>query len=145
MKVGTEQVKHKILNKLKKYKANLRDITHGKFADELADEIIELFGGQMNADVKVMAMARGASPEEIELSEKVERAFGFDQVNMRPEDIEVYRWIFEQEAKGQTLRAFVEWAKHPDRLQYIRKYRKNPSDIKLDWGLAFSRRRSEAL
>jgi len=145
MNPGTEKVKHKILDKLKKYKAVLRNCKYGEFADELTDEIDKLFGGDMNQDMQVIAMARGFSPKDLEICKKVEKTFGFDQVSMRPEDIEVYRWIYEQETKGQTLRDFVTWAKHPDRLQYIRKYRKSANDIKIDWELAFTQKNSQRM
>jgi hypothetical protein len=51
--------------------------------------------------------------------------------------IKIYKWIAEQEAKGQKLSVFVEWAKDQERARFIRMYRKDPSEIKVDWMQAF--------
>lgn len=140
MKIGSEEIKHKILRKLKKHNAVLRGIKYGGFADELANEIILLIGEPMNSEMKIMALARGMSKEDIALCEKVERTFGFDAMPVTPGAIEVYRWIAEREKEGQRLQAFVEWAKRQEEGKFIRKYRNDPSNIRVDWDRAFQAR-----
>lgn len=69
--------------------------------------------------------------------EKLERALGLRNMKRDDRAVEVYRWVVEQEAAGQTVQKFAEWAKMPERVQFIGKYKNNPEAIQRDWALAF--------
>ena len=135
--IGTEPVKRKVMNKLKKYKAVLRGIGYGEFADEIVSEFFELLGDSMNHEVKTLARGRGIPEEVLKMCERVEKAFGFDAMNLTDKDIEIYKWLIEKNKEGQTIERFVEWAREPERAQFIRKYRNSTGNIKNDWNLAF--------
>jgi len=90
--------------------------------------------------VKVLqteARARGVSEEEIKLSEKIGKALGFDVMPLTPQACNVYKWVAEQEAKGQKIETFAKWALSEKRVQFKRMYRKDPENIKIDWTQAF--------
>lgn len=55
-----------------------------------------------------------------------------------PEAQKVYKWILEQEAKGQKLETWVEWANGEKRREFTFKYRENPVLIRSDWPQAFT-------
>lgn len=142
MRIGTEQIRRTIIKKLGEHNAffKRRGTKYGNFATELADEIVKLIGDDMHSSMKTEALARGIDKEDIALCEKVEKAFGFDAMPITPGAIEVYRWIAEREAGGQRLKTFVEWAKQNEEGKFIRMYRKDPSNIRLDWDRAFQSR-----
>jgi hypothetical protein len=132
MKTGTQQIKYKITDALKKYKAVLNGIKHGPFADELTAEIFELIGGDMNADWNM----RHAFPVELEpFVRKIERGLGINL--MRDEkSIEVYEWLQEQDREGHTIARWIEWAKDDERVKFINQYRQ-PGLIKTHYKFAF--------
>jgi hypothetical protein len=116
---------------------------HGrrKVAKDIVNMIMDYVdsqnGGAMNQDMKVEARARGVSEQSIKLSERIGKALGFDVMPLTPAACEVYEWVAEQEAKGQKIETFAAWAKGKDRIDYIRMYRKDASNIKIDWPRAF--------
>jgi hypothetical protein len=139
MKIGTEQIKHKILRKLKKHNAVLKGAKYGEFADELAEEIISLIGDDVNSDMKNIAIARGATPEAIKAYERVCKAFDRHSLPFRNQnDYEVYIWIVEQDSTNKTIEKFAQWARFPENLTYINQYFKDPQNIKTQWARAFS-------
>lgn len=136
MKIGTEQIKHKILPKLKKYKAHLTGVKYGDFADELADEIIELLGDDMRN--KQWDLAHDFPAELAAIVEKLERGLGLRNMKRDERAQEVYRWIIEQEKAGKSLKVFITWALDAERARYVGKYKNNPEAIKIDFQLAFT-------
>lgn len=127
MNVGTEQIKHLILRALKKHKANLRGIRYGEFADDLSNEIYELFGGEMLE----LDLLHDVPLDLLPLIKKLERGLGGFSFPRDKQSLDVYRWISEQ-PKG-DLQKFIKWATAPDRVQYVGKYRKNTGTIQFDW------------
>ena len=142
MKVGTDQIRYEVLKICKKYNAYFKGISRGGFADELTASIQELIGDDMNKGVKTMVLARGGDPAVVKMCERVERAFGFDLMTFTEKDQEVYKFLIEMDARGQTIERFAEWARHPDRSKYIRKYRNDTSNIRNEWKAAFGDRTS---
>jgi len=137
MNFGTQNIQDIIYQQLKRaaYKGG---IPFGKFAKDTAKLIFELMESEpMNQDMRTEALVRGISQADIQTYDKICKAFGFPVMQLTPSAFEVYRWVEEQEAKGQKLSTFVKWAQGTDRIQYIRMYRKDPSNIKLDWPRAF--------
>lgn len=131
--IGTYQLENIIENVL--FEA------HVPRARKVARKIIErispyLESEPMNQDMKTEARARGVPEWAISFSERAGKALGFDVMNLRDADIQVYKWILEQEERGQKIETFAEWAKK-EKAQYIRMYRKDTSNIKIDWSLAF--------
>jgi|SRR6185369_4132857 len=51
----------------------------------------------------------------------------------------VYRWIAEQEEKGQSLNTWIKWAMDGKRAEFSFIYHKDPNLIKRDWVQAFAR------
>jgi len=136
MNFGIQDIQNIIYKQLVQGNANVTG-GRGKFAKDLAKRIYELLEDEpMNRDMKTEARARGVSEQSIEMSEKVGRAFGFDVMPLTPVAESVYEWITEQEARGKTIKRFAEWAKK-EKAQYIRMYRKDVTNIKIDWDLAF--------
>jgi Mn-dependent DtxR family transcriptional regulator len=78
------------------------------------------------------------------MCDKVSKAFNFDVMGITEKDQDVYAWLIERHASGQTIEAFAEWARVKERAQYIRKYRNDTGNIRNDWNLAFTTSRSSA-
>lgn len=135
MKTGTDQVKHKVLHYLKKYKAVLRGAKYGEFADELTAEIMKLIGDDMRN--KEWDDWHGF-PEELRvIVTRLERFLNLRNMMRDERAVEVYQWIAEQESAGKTIAKFADWALQPERAQFVGKYKKTPEAIKTDWALAF--------
>ena len=113
----------------------------GKFYKDLGkflnDYILEN-GGDMQRDLKVRALAAGISKNVIDYADRICKVFSFEIVPLTPVAVEVYEWMMEQEAKGQTIEQFAKWAKDPERVKFINKYRNSAGNFKNDWVLAFS-------
>lgn len=142
MKIGTEQIKHKILRKLKKYKAHLTGGKYGDFADELADEIIELLGDDMRN--KQWDLEHDFPAELAAIVEKLERGLGLRNMKRDERAQEVYRWLIEQEKNGKPIKNFISWALDSERARFVGKYKNNPDAIKVDYQFAFMQNRSSA-
>lgn len=79
------------------------------------------------------------------LVERLERELGLRNMMRDERAVKVYRWVAEQEANGQTVKKFAEWALQPERVQYVGKYKNTPEAIQRDWVLAFdNKNRSSA-
>lgn len=109
---------------------------------DLLEEIDE--GEPMNKNLKTEAYARGIAAEDVKRGESVADAFGFDAMPLTDAAFEIYKWIEQQESEGKHLSTFVAWAKKNEDGKYIRMYRKDPSNIKVDWDRAFAEVRSSA-
>ena len=134
MKIGTEQVKRKIMNKLKKHKATLRDIGYGEFSQELAEEVISLFGDDMNTEWMV---AHDFKPEYEEIAKRLEKGLSMNLFKRTSAAAVVYQWLIEQEQQGKKIETFCHWAMNPSRREYVGKYRSKPENIMADFPLAF--------
>ncbi len=133
MKTGTEQIKRLIMSKLGDHNAVLRGIGYGKFAGELANEIFELIGGDMDASWNT----GHGFPQELEgIVRILEKGLGII-LSRKPETIETYQWIKEQNEKGRSVKRFIEWATGAEQAKFVGKYRFNPGLIKLDYQYAF--------
>lgn len=107
-----------------------------KFSKDLAKKIYEFLEDNMNIDMKTEARARGVPEHILAFYERACKAFGFDVMPLDSASLRKYEWILEQEAKGQKIETFAEWAKK-NKAEYIRMYRKNTEHITIDWPLAF--------
>lgn len=137
MNFGTRDIQDIIYRQLVQGNANVSG-GRGKFAKDLAKRIYEFVESKdMNIDMKTQARARGISEQNIQMSERVGKAFGFDVMPLTPTACDVYEWIAEQHAKGRTIEKFAEWAKTGEQLKYVTMYRRDVSNIKLKWDLAF--------
>lgn len=133
MNTGTEEIKHKILQALRKHKAVLRGIKYGEFADELSETIYGLIGDDMNLDWN---MRHGFTPELEKVARKLERGLGI--MLKRDEDsVEVYQWLAAQDEAGQPISKWIEWATAEERVQYVNQYR-SPGLIRTHYKSAFS-------
>jgi hypothetical protein len=139
MKIGYKDIEN-IINRQLNQGVKISGVSKGKFAKDLAKQIYDFLEKElldMNKNMKIEALARGIKQKDIDAREKIRKALGFDVMPLTAEAIEVYAWVMEQESKGQTIDAFAEWARKPERVQYINKYRKNVLAIKNEWLLAF--------
>jgi hypothetical protein len=137
MNFGTRDIQDIIYRQLVQGNANVSG-GRSKFAKDLAKRIYEFVESKdMNIDMKTQARARGISENDIAMSERVGKALGFDVMPLTPQACEVYQWIAEQEAKGQKIETFAKWATSAEELRFITMYRKDVSNIKLKWPLAF--------
>lgn len=138
MNFGVQDLQNIIYKQLVQGNANVTG-GRGKFAKDLAKRIYEFLENKpVNQNMKTEARVRGVSDQEITMSERVAKAFGFDVMPLTPEACRVYQWISEQETKGQTIEVFAAWAKGIEQLPFITMYRKDPSNIKIRWPLAFN-------
>jgi hypothetical protein len=138
MNFGVDDLQRIIASQLAQGNAN---VTGGrsKFAKDLAKRIYEFVESKdMNRNMKTEAFARGVSAEDLAMSDRVGDALGFDVMPLTPEACRVYQWIASQEAKGQKIETFAAWAKSIEQLKFITMYRKDVSNIKLKWPLAFN-------
>ena len=139
--LGAEQISYAIKKALNDANIRIPNSAVSIIRDALT-QIDE--GAPVNKNIKTEAIARGISKSDLALSEKIADAFGFDAMPLTEAAFEVYRWIEQQEPEGQTISMFVSWAKKNEDGKYIRMYRKDPSNIKVDWDRAFSEVRSSA-
>lgn len=137
MNFGINDIEIIIFNQFKQGKCKLVGYPYKKFVKDLAKKIYERVEENMHTDIELMAKAKGIPDEIISMCKRAEKAFNFDNMNLKVSDQDVYKWLIEQDVKGQTIEKFVEWARGAERAQYIRKYRNNTGDIKNDWALAF--------
>lgn len=100
-------------------------------------EAIESFGGDdVNKDMKTQARAMGISDKVLDFSERAGKALGFSIMPLDPVSVTAYEWIMAQEAHGQTIESFAEWARKEES-KYMGKYRKEAGNIRNDWARAF--------
>lgn len=136
MKIGYSQIEDVLWRNAR---ADNRIKINGKYAKDCAKLILSLFEETgMQTDLKVVFLARGGTPEQIAIYDRLCNAFGFGNMPLDPASAKVYDWIAEQEANGQRLETFAEWAKGKDRIQFIRMYRKDAANIRIDWPRAFT-------
>ena len=145
MNTGMQQIQDIIYRQLAQANANVTG-GRGKFAKDLAKRIYETLeeNGDMNKEIRTQARARGIPEEIIAMCDRVSKAFNFDVMGITEKDQDVYAWLIERNASGQTIEAFAEWAREKERAQYIRKYRNDTGNIRNDWNLAFTTSRSSA-
>lgn len=125
--VGTEKIKRMILKALKNHGASFKRTRYGVFADELANEIYGLIGGEMNLEWNSVH----GFPNELEpLVRKLERGLGL-RMKRDERAVEVYQWIREQ--GDERLKAFIKWATDPERARFLGKYRNSPEAIQIDY------------
>jgi hypothetical protein len=143
MKIGTDQIRYEIIKRLKKYDAYLKGINRGDFADELAGEIIKLFGDDMRN--KEWDLIHSFPAELAAIVDRLERGLGLRNMMRDDRAQEVYRWIIDQEKEGKSLKVFISWALDAERARFVGKYKNNPDAIKTDYQMAFgSQQRSSA-
>lgn len=107
-----------------------------KFVKDLAKMIYKLIEEEMNQDMLTQARAKGI-PDVISLfSERAGKALGFAVMPLDPVSVSAYEWIMQQEAKGQTIEEFSDWARKEES-KYMGKYRKEAGNIRNDWARAF--------
>lgn len=92
---------------------------------------------KVNTDIKTVARSRGVSEETIKFVDRACKAFGFSMMQLDEVSLVAYRWIMEQEPKGQTIEQFADWARLDEMGKFIGKYRNNGGNIKNDWARAF--------
>jgi len=92
---------------------------------------------KVNTDIKTVARSRGVSEETIKFIDRACKAFGFAIMQLDEVSLVAYRWIMEQEAKGQTIEQFADWARLDEQGKFIGKYRNNGGSIRNDWARAF--------
>lgn len=109
----------------------------GKFVKDLAKNLYAFLEENMHSDIKVLAAVNGIDKEIVAYAERICNAFSFATVQLTPIAIGVYKWMMEQEEKGQTVEKFADWARQPERAKFINKYRKDAGNFKNDWVLAF--------
>lgn len=137
MNFGIQDIQDIIYKQLVQGNANVTG-GRGKFAKDAAKRIWELVEKPMNQDMKTEARARGVSDESIKMSERIGKVLGFDVMPLTPSACEIYKWVAEREAAGESMEIFAKWAKSPERIDYIRMYRKDAENIKIDWARAFT-------
>ena len=91
----------------------------------------------MNADIKTIARSRGVPENEINFIDRTCKAFGFSIMQLDEVSLVTYRWIAEQESKGQTIEMFADWARTDEQGKFIGKYRNSAGNIRNDWARAF--------
>jgi len=107
-----------------------------KFVKDLAKMIYKLIEEEMNQDMLTQARAKGI-PDNVSLfSERAGKALGFAVMPLDPVSVLAYEWIMQQEAKGQTIEEFADWARKEES-KYMGKYRKEAGNIRNDWARAF--------
>ncbi len=137
MNFGMQDIQNIIYRQLVQGNANVTG-GRGKFAKDLAKRIYELVEGEnMNADMRIQALARGIPDRAIKIHDKLCKALGFEVMQLTPFASDVYEWVGTQEAQGQSISTFAAWAKNSERVQYIGKYRKDAGAIQRDWASAF--------
>ena len=92
---------------------------------------------KVNIDIKTLARSRGVSESEIEFIDRACKAFGFSIMQLDEVSLVTYRWIAEQESKGQTIEQFADWARLDEMGKFIGKYRNSAGAIRNDWARAF--------
>ena len=92
---------------------------------------------KVNIDIKTLARSRGVSESEIEFIDRACKAFGFSIMQLDEVSLVTYRWIAEQESKGQTIERFADWARLDEMGKFIGKYRNSAGAIRNDWARAF--------
>lgn len=138
MNFGMYDIQEIIYSNLKK--ANYKGgIPYGKFAKDTAKLIYELFEDKdMHPDMKARARSFGVPENIIKFIDRSCKAFGFSMMQMDEISIDAYKWVIEQEAKGQTIEKFADWARSDEMGRFIGKYRKSGGNIKNDWARAFT-------
>lgn len=94
-------------------------------------------GENVNADIKTIARSRGVPENEINFIDRTCKAFGFSIMQLDEVSLVTYRWIAEQESKGQTIEMFADWARTDEQGKFIGKYRNSAGNIRNDWARAF--------
>ena len=149
-KTNSESAKRKILmpKGLKKLEYEVENMLYengyrGKTSKTtLAREIVKLIADDLMEEKQDKTPMKNAQwnmaygfPSELDLLvEKLERGLGINNMMRDERAVEVYRWIEKQTG----LDKFIQWATHKDRVQFVGKYRNNPSAIKNEWKLAFA-------
>ena len=106
MNFGMQDIQNIIYRQLVQGNANVTG-GRGKFAKDLAKRIYELVEGEnMNADMRMQALARGIPDRAIKIHDKLCKALGFEVMQLTPFASDVYEWVGTQEAQGQSISAF---------------------------------------
>ena len=92
---------------------------------------------KVNTDIKTVARSRGVSEDMIAFIDRACKAFGFAIMQLDEVSLVAYRWIMEQESKGQTIEQFADWARLDEMGKFIGKYRNSAGAIRNDWARAF--------
>lgn len=130
--IGSEQLSWELYNAIKDTKY-IGKATRTKMREVLEEKL----GKEETMRNKQWDLAHDFPADLAPMVEKLERALGLRNMKRDDRAVEVYRWVLEQEAAGQTVQKFAEWAKMPERVQFIGKYKNNPEAIQRDWALAF--------
>lgn len=102
----------------KKYSDPNWDLLHGKTSDKDAFDWATVFNS---------------------IAERLEKGLLRNEFPQTYEAQKVYRWIYEQEQKGQKLEEWIKWAMEGNRANYSYVYHTNPTFIKRDWIQAFNK------
>lgn len=133
MKIGYDEIENVIWQVAREMNVKVNK----KFTRKSAQLIHALFEEtDMNNDIEVTFLARGGTQAQLSIWRRLSDALGF-MGKLDQEAGKVYDWIAEQEANGRKLERFAEWAKSSERIQYIRMYRKDATNIRIDWPRAF--------
>lgn len=148
--VGTEVGKKIIIGVLREHEYRGKG-AHGAVADEIMASIFEAYQisgdveDEVQKDIRLEYVARGGDPKIVKIYDRLCKSLWLDFLPLTPQATEVYQWIAEQEKNGQKIEDFGEWAREPERIAYVRKYRRNAGDIKIDWIVAFDQKKQDRM
>ena len=135
MKYGSQDIQN-ILWENAKRDQSVR--VNKKYTKDCAKLIMELFSeDDMQIDIREEFLKRGGDPQIIKTHDRLCRLLGFSVLPLTSSAQDVYKWVAGQELLGEKIETFAAWAKSPERIEYIRMYRKDAENIKIDWGRAF--------
>lgn len=138
MNISRESLKYKVKDYLYKvqYKGNRgRDRAAREIVDLVMEEVDKAMGKYGDWD-KLLGFPAHLEP----IVQRLEKGLSLNLMKRTAEAQAVYEWIIEQEKNGQRLEVWIAWAMSPERVQYVGKYRGNPSNIMADWPQAFDSR-----
>lgn len=72
------------------------------------------------------------------IAERLEKGLRRNEFPQSNDAQKIYRWIYEQEKKGQNLDKWIKWAMDGKRAEFSYIYHVTPSHIKRDWPQVFS-------
>lgn len=138
MNFGTQDIQDIIYQQVKKAGYH-GGIPHGKFAKDTAKLIYALMENEMDPTWNV---GHNFPPELEEHVRRFENLLGM-LLKRTSEAQTSYEYILEQEKEGHPFERFAEWAKGPDRRQYLPKYFSKPEYFRVDYLQAFSEQENQ--
>lgn len=112
-------------------------IANSPTAKKFSDPYWNLLHGKENSEQDLELAEREQLYKSI--AERLEKGLLRNEFPQTPEAHKVYRWIAEQEKKGEKLETWIKWAMDGNRANFSFVYHTNPGFIKRDWIQAFSK------